>query len=116
MLAPTIFTMGNAACGFFAILAAHIGNFVVAGTAILLGIVFDMLDGRVARFVHGESEFGVEFDSLADFLTFGVAPAFMMEETHTIRSRNQRRETLSSWGTSTREVAALIAIPPPSTP
>ena len=78
VLAPTIFTMGNAACGFVSILVAHVGDFVVAGTAILLGIVFDMLDGRVARLVHGESEFGVEFDSLADFLTFGVAPAFLM--------------------------------------
>ena len=78
VLAPSIFTMGNMACGFYAIMAAHIGNFTEAGTAILGGIVFDMLDGRVARLVHGESSFGVEFDSLADFLTFCVTPAYMM--------------------------------------
>ncbi len=78
VLAPSIFTMGNAASGFACILAAHIGDYTVAGMAILLGLAFDMLDGRVARLVHGESAFGVEFDSLADFLTFGVAPAFMM--------------------------------------
>ena len=78
MLAPTIFTMGNMACGFYSVLAASIGDFVVAGTAILAGIVFDMLDGRVARLVHGESSFGVEFDSLADFMNFGVAPGYMM--------------------------------------
>ena len=78
VLAPSIFTVGNMACGFYALLAAHLGQFVAAGTAILAGIAFDVLDGRVARLVHGESVFGVEFDSLSDFLTFGIAPAHMM--------------------------------------
>ena len=78
VLAPSIFTMGNMACGFYALNAANAGVFSAAATAILGGIAFDMLDGRVARLVHGESSFGVEFDSLADFLTFGVAPAHMM--------------------------------------
>jgi CDP-diacylglycerol--serine O-phosphatidyltransferase len=72
--------MANMACGFYAVLAASIGDFVVAGTAIICGIFFDMLDGRVARLVHGESSFGVEFDSLADFMNFGVAPGYMMYE------------------------------------
>jgi CDP-diacylglycerol--serine O-phosphatidyltransferase len=78
VLAPSIFTIGNMACGFAAILSAHIGDFFIAGTAILIGILFDMLDGRVARLVHGESSFGVELDSLADFMTFGVAPGVVM--------------------------------------
>lgn len=78
VLAPSVFTMGNMACGFYALNAANVGDFVAAATAILGGIAFDMLDGRVARLVHGESDFGVEFDSLSDFLTFGVAPANMM--------------------------------------
>lgn len=78
VLAPSLFTMGNMACGFYAIIASHLDDFTSASTAILAGIVFDMLDGRVARMVHGESSFGVEFDSLSDFLTFGVAPAYMM--------------------------------------
>lgn len=78
VLAPSLFTMGNMACGFYALLNAHIADFSVAATCILAGIVFDMLDGRVARLVRGESSFGVEFDSLSDFLTFGVAPAYMM--------------------------------------
>ena len=78
LLAPSLFTMGNMACGFYALSAANIGDFAAAGTSILVGIVFDMLDGRIARLVHGESSFGVEFDSLSDFLTFGVAPAYMM--------------------------------------
>jgi CDP-diacylglycerol--serine O-phosphatidyltransferase len=78
VLAPSLFTMGNMACGFYSLLAADMGDFNGAATSILGGIVFDMLDGRVARMVHGESSFGVEFDSLSDFLTFGVAPAHMM--------------------------------------
>ena len=78
MLAPSLFTVGNMACGFYALMASHRGDFVPAASAILLGMVFDALDGRVARLVHGESSFGVEFDSLSDFLTFGIAPAHMM--------------------------------------
>ncbi len=78
VLAPSLFTLGNMACGFYALLASHRGEFTAAATAIILGGVFDGLDGRVARLVHGESTFGVEFDSLSDFLTFGVAPAHMM--------------------------------------
>lgn len=79
VLAPSLFTMGNMACGFYSLRASSAGDFGPAATAILGGIVFDMLDGRVARMVHGESSFGLEFDSLSDFLTFGVAPAYMMQ-------------------------------------
>ena len=78
VLAPSVFTVGNMACGFYALMASHRGDFVPAATAILLGMVFDALDGRVARLLHGESSFGIEFDSLSDFLTFGIAPAHMM--------------------------------------
>lgn len=78
VLAPSIFTVGNMACGFYALLSAHHDEFVPAATAILIGMVFDALDGRIARLVHGESAFGIEFDSLSDFLTFGIAPAYMM--------------------------------------
>jgi len=78
VLAPSVFTVGNMACGFYALLSAHRGEFSAAATAVILGMVFDALDGRVARFVHGDSTFGVEFDSLSDFMTFGVAPGYMM--------------------------------------
>ena len=78
VLAPSLFTMGNMACGYYSLVASSRGDFASAATTILAGIVFDMLDGRVARLVRGESMFGVEFDSLADFVTFGVAPAYMM--------------------------------------
>ncbi len=78
VLAPSLFTLGNMACGFYALLASVRGEFVPAATAIVAGMIFDALDGRVARLVHGESMFGVEFDSMADFLSFGIAPAHMM--------------------------------------
>lgn len=78
VLAPTLFTLANMACGFYALLSAVRGEFVACATAIVAGMAFDALDGRVARLVKGESMFGVEFDSLADFLTFGVSPAIMM--------------------------------------
>ncbi len=80
MLAPSLFTLANMACGYYSLMAASRGDFAASATAVLVGIVFDMLDGRVARWVHGESVFGVEFDSLSDFLTFGVAPAYMLYE------------------------------------
>jgi CDP-diacylglycerol--serine O-phosphatidyltransferase len=78
VLVPSLFTVGNMACGFYAVLASYREEFNAAATAILVGMVFDALDGRVARLVRGTSRFGVEFDSLADFLTFGVAPAGLM--------------------------------------
>lgn len=76
--APSLFTLGNLACGFFSILAATKGNFAQAGWLILIAAVFDMFDGRVARLLGAESEFGIEMDSLADAISFCAAPAFLM--------------------------------------
>lgn len=76
--APSLFTLGNLACGFFSILAATKGNFSQAGWLILIAAVFDMFDGRVARLLGAESEFGIEMDSLADSISFCAAPAFLM--------------------------------------
>ncbi|MBP5429816.1 MAG: CDP-diacylglycerol--serine O-phosphatidyltransferase [Elusimicrobiaceae bacterium] len=76
--APSLFTLGNLACGFFSILAATKGNFAHAGWLILIAAVFDMFDGRVARLLGVESEFGIEMDSLADAISFCAAPAFLM--------------------------------------
>jgi CDP-diacylglycerol--serine O-phosphatidyltransferase len=75
---PSFFTVGNIAFGFFAILAAIDKNFSMAGWFIILAMIMDILDGRIARLVKGESKFGVEIDSLADFLSFGLAPAYIM--------------------------------------
>lgn len=76
--APSLFTLGNLACGFFSILAASQGQFGKAGWLILIAMVFDMFDGRVARMLGSESNFGIEMDSLADAVSFCTAPAFLM--------------------------------------
>jgi len=76
--APSLFTLGNLACGFFSILASAKGHYSQAGWLILIAAVFDMFDGRVARLLGAESEFGVEMDSLADTVSFCAAPAILM--------------------------------------
>ena len=75
---PSIFTIANMAFGFFSIISASERNYVLAGWFILMSYVMDMLDGRIARLVHGESSFGVEIDSLSDWMSFGIAPAYLM--------------------------------------
>jgi len=72
-----LLTTGCLACGFFAIISAINGDFARAGAAIFLAMVFDGLDGRVARWTGTESVFGKEYDSLADMVAFGVAPALV---------------------------------------
>ncbi len=76
--APSLFTLGNLACGFFSILSAAQGHFAKAGWLILIAAVFDLFDGRVARMLGTESNFGVEMDSLADGVSFCTAPACLM--------------------------------------
>ncbi len=75
---PSLFTLGNLACGFFSILASAKGTFAQAGWLILFAMVFDMFDGRMARLLGTESSFGVEMDSLADAVSFCTAPAMLM--------------------------------------
>ena len=110
---PTLFTLANLVCGFYAIVVASridaptalsdktpvtseinfhqipkvpwiidrsdpTQNIVLCGWLIVLGMLFDALDGRVARFVNQTSDFGAQLDSLSDLVTFGAAPAFLM--------------------------------------
>jgi len=75
---PSLFTIANMAFGFFAILSASDMEFAKAGWFILAAIVMDMLDGRIARLLKGESSFGVEIDSLSDWISFGIAPSYVM--------------------------------------
>ena len=75
---PSLFTLGNLAAGVLSILLATNDRLDLAAWAILVGIVMDMLDGRVARWTGATSEFGMELDSLCDLVTFGVAPAILM--------------------------------------
>ncbi|KAB2957130.1 MAG: CDP-diacylglycerol--serine O-phosphatidyltransferase [Thermoanaerobaculia bacterium] len=74
-LLPSLFTIGNIFLGFAATIHALHGHFVRAGAYILVASVLDFLDGKIARMTGTESDFGREFDSLADVLTFGMAPA-----------------------------------------
>jgi len=76
-LLPSLFTMGSMFCGYACIVYAMRGEFVTAAPFIGLAIVVDMLDGRIARMTGTESAFGIEFDSLADIISFGVAPAIL---------------------------------------
>ncbi len=75
---PNLLTTGNLFWGFFAMHKALVGEFAWAGSAILLAAIFDVLDGRVARLTKGTSEFGVQYDSLCDLVSFGCAPAIIM--------------------------------------
>jgi CDP-diacylglycerol--serine O-phosphatidyltransferase len=75
---PNLLTTGNLFFGFFSIVKCVQGDFKWAASAIVLAAVFDVLDGRVARLTGGTSEFGVQYDSLCDLMSFGLAPAFLM--------------------------------------
>lgn len=79
-LLPSLFTTGALFAGFFAIVAALQGNFAPAAIAILIAMVLDGLDGRVARMTDTQSDFGAEYDSLSDMVSFGVAPALIVYE------------------------------------
>lgn len=80
---PAMLTLGNLLCGFFALRYAaegrySEGSFTAAAWMVLLAMVFDALDGKVARLTHAQSRFGAELDSLADMVSFGLAPAFLV--------------------------------------
>jgi CDP-diacylglycerol--serine O-phosphatidyltransferase len=74
---PNLFTTGNLFCGFWAIVSVFQEQFFYAAIAILLASAFDVLDGKVARLSGATSKFGVQYDSLADLVSFGVAPALL---------------------------------------
>ena len=77
-LLPNLFTTGALFAGFYAVIAAVQGDFEAAPIAIFFAMVFDGLDGRVARLTHTSSKFGAEYDSLSDMVSFGVAPALVI--------------------------------------
>src|SRR3954462_9245534 len=76
-LLPSLLTLGNMFCGYACIVYAMRGEFETAAPFIGFAIVLDMLDGRIARLTGTASDFGVEFDSLADVISFGIAPAIL---------------------------------------
>lgn len=77
-IVPNIFTIGNMFCGFTSIVYSFKGEFTTAFWLIVVGGLFDALDGKIARFLDTSSDFGVEYDSLSDVITFGVAPSLML--------------------------------------
>lgn len=77
-LLPNIFTTANLFCGFFSMIRTLNGDYLVAAWMIFLAGLFDFLDGRVARLTKTSSRFGLEYDSLSDITSFGIAPALLM--------------------------------------
>lgn len=77
---PNLFTTAALFAGFFAIVQAMNQRFEVAAVAIFIAMVLDGLDGRIARMTHTQSEFGAEYDSLSDMVSFGAAPALVVYE------------------------------------
>lgn len=77
-LLPNLFTTGNLLCGFASVIASINEQYLQAASVILIAFLLDCLDGKVARMTNSASAFGVEYDSLADLLSFGVAPGLLL--------------------------------------
>lgn len=96
---PNLLTTAGLLCGFYSMVACMRGQFALAAIAIMAANFFDVLDGRVARVTKTTSEFGSQYDSLADLVAFGVAPAFLFY-----------RFALEPWGTFGWLAAALYVV------
>ncbi len=79
-LLPNLFTTASLFAGFYAIVQAMNANYEQSAVAVFIAMVLDGLDGRVARLTHTQSQFGAEYDSLSDMVSFGAAPALVMYE------------------------------------
>lgn len=77
-LLPNLFTTAGLFAGFYSIIAAMGGKYNVAAIAVVVAMLLDGIDGRVARMTNTQSEFGAQYDSLADLVSFGLAPALVM--------------------------------------
>lgn len=77
-LLPNLFTTAALFAGFYAVISAINGNFEVAAASIFVAQILDGMDGRVARIMQAQSEFGAQYDSMADVISFAVAPALVM--------------------------------------
>ncbi len=100
-LLPNLLTTGCLFSGFYSIVAAIDRNFALAGGAIFIALVFDGFDGRVARWTKTESPFGKEYDSLADMVAFGLAPAVLVYQWGVVR--------ISEYGDEWRRFGWVIA-------
>ena len=79
-LLPSILTTFGMFAGFYSIIASINGDFILAAISIMVAMLWDALDGRVARLTNTQSDFGAQYDSLADLVSFGVAPALLVYE------------------------------------
>lgn len=75
---PSLFTVGNIFCGYYSILSTIQGNYVPASYAIGIAIILDIIDGRIARLTNSSTDFGLQLDSLADVISFGIAPSVLV--------------------------------------
>ncbi len=75
---PSLFTVGNIFCGYYSILSTIQGNYIYASYAIGIAIILDMIDGRIARLTNSSTDFGLQLDSLADVISFGIAPSILV--------------------------------------
>src|SRR5437867_6402550 len=76
-IVPSLFTIGNIFCGYYSVISTLRGNWDDAAVLIGIGYILDGLDGRIARLTKTASDFGLQLDSIADVITFGVAPAML---------------------------------------
>lgn len=100
-LLPNLFTTAALFAGFYSIVAAVDGNFQKAGAAIFVAMILDTIDGRVARLTRTSSQFGKEYDSLSDMVSFGLAPAIVVYQWGVAR--------LTEWNTAWGRVGWLVA-------
>jgi len=77
-IVPSFFTVGNMFCGYYSVINAFNGNITLAAWMIFAGAFLDAMDGKIARLTKSSSQFGVEYDSLADVISFGFAPSFLI--------------------------------------
>ena len=77
-LLPSVLTTFGMFAGFYSIISSINGDFTIAAISILIAMFWDTLDGRVARLTNTQSAFGAEYDSLADLVSFGLAPALLV--------------------------------------
>jgi CDP-diacylglycerol--serine O-phosphatidyltransferase len=77
-LVPNFVTTANMFSGFYSIISSIHGDYITAAWAIIAAGIFDMLDGRIARLAKATSQFGVQYDSLSDLVSFGVAPGILL--------------------------------------
>ncbi|MBU0650393.1 CDP-diacylglycerol--serine O-phosphatidyltransferase [bacterium] len=94
-LLPNLFTLCNLMCGYWSITFSMKGSLSQAAVMIYFAMIFDALDGRIARMTNTTSKFGFEFDSIADVISFGVAPAFIIYHLFT---GDGDTEKLAWWG------------------